>query len=318
VGIATNVVYTINNIVPSGTSQGQAGGFGAAQYRSLPIFPVYWSDIPNASNPIPFNPYFNAYDAFAGTNIYLTQDKRNARLKREVFRNISNLSLDYKILPRLNYRAEVGLDYYSQVDFTYLSRYLRQSSINQNQPTAASTDYRTYFQNINLNQILSSERDLDENSKIDATLVQNYQRTANFSNSVTSEEFPNDQTTAVSSGLRQVGRSGNETAYSFISGMAIVKYGYKEKYFLQGSSRYEGSSRFAKGNKFGFFPAIGANWIISEEPRLKESKTISLLKVRGSFGRTGNAAGIGKLPVTDALSVFGKAICDLLINNHRL
>ncbi|UJH89878.1 TonB-dependent receptor [Antarcticibacterium sp. 1MA-6-2] len=65
-----------------------------------------------------------------------------------------------------------------------------------------------------------------------------------------------------------------------------------DKYLFKGSLRYDGSSRFGEVNWYGFFPAASAGWIISEEDFLRDSGTLSLLKLRGSWGITGNA-GIG-------------------------
>lgn len=298
VSLATSVVYTLNQIVPTGTvdaggSNGGTGGFAAAQYKSLPIFPVYWRDVPGGVNFYSFNPYYNAYDEFAGTNVYLTQDRDYQQNKRGVFRNISNLALDYKILGNLSYRAELGLDYYSASDYTYLSRFLRLSEQNNRRPTAYASDSRTLFQNYNLNQILAYDKNLNEDNKIEATLAQTYQRTVSFSNGIASEVFPNDETRSVSAGQRVINPSGNESEFAFLSGMGILKYGYKGRYFAQASARYEGSSRFAKENRYGLFPSAAVNWIISDEAFLRENRFISLLKARASVGITGNSAGIG-------------------------
>ena len=66
IGILTGITYTINNFVPSGGSSSGQGGFGVAQTRSLPIFPVFWEDaLPQNQRDIySFNPYFNAYGNF--------------------------------------------------------------------------------------------------------------------------------------------------------------------------------------------------------------------------------------------------------------
>ena len=305
VGLSTNVVLTTNDLVPTSASSNGYQGFAAAQYRSLPIFPVYYNEVATGGNAYPFNPYYNAYGEFAGTNIFLTQDPSYTKLQRQVFRNISNLSLDYKILPLLTYRAELGLDFYNQVDFTYQSRYLRQSNINVNQPTSSAQDSRSYFTNFNVNQILTYTRDLDELNKFDFTLVQNYQRAANYNNGVSVEGFNNDQTTTISAGQRQLTpRQSSETAYAFGSGMLIGKYGFRNKYFAQASGRVEGSSRFGKNNRYGLFPSLGVNWVASEEDFIRDIQPISLLKFRASVGITGNAAGIGNF---QSLGLYGNS-----------
>jgi len=72
--------------------------------------------------------------------------------------------------------------------------------------------------------------------------------------------------------------------YSFIS---KVDYSFKEKYFLSGTFRRDGSSVFGPENRFGWFPAVAAAWRMSEEKFLQDSKVITELKLRASWGRTG-------------------------------
>ncbi len=72
--------------------------------------------------------------------------------------------------------------------------------------------------------------------------------------------------------------------YSFFS---QAEYAYKEKYFLSGTVRRDGSSVFGPESRFGWFPAIGAAWRMTEENFLKGSKWLTELKLRASWGKTG-------------------------------
>jgi TonB-dependent starch-binding outer membrane protein SusC len=67
-----------------------------------------------------------------------------------------------------------------------------------------------------------------------------------------------------------------------------VSYNYKGKYFITGTIRREGSSRFSADNRWGWFPAVGAGWRISDENFLAGSRVLSNLKLRFSYGITGN------------------------------
>lgn len=67
-----------------------------------------------------------------------------------------------------------------------------------------------------------------------------------------------------------------------------LKYNFKSKYYIEGSYRADGSSKFAPGNKWSYFPSIGASWRFIKEDFLKNSKIISDGKLRASFGKTGN------------------------------
>src|SRR5690606_19846750 len=95
--------------------------------------------------------------------------------------------------------------------------------------------------------------------------------------------------------------TSTRTKYNFLSYFGRATFSLYDKYLFKGSLRYDGSSRFGADNRYGFFPAASAGWIISEEDFLKDSGTLSLLKLRGSWGETGNA-GIGNFA---SLGLFG-------------
>ena len=77
--------------------------------------------------------------------------------------------------------------------------------------------------------------------------------------------------------------------------LARVQYGYNDKYLMTVSGRYDGSSRLARGNKWSFFPSAALAWRITEEDFMKQAPAISNLKLRLSYGVTGN----------DAVSIYG-------------
>lgn len=81
------------------------------------------------------------------------------------------------------------------------------------------------------------------------------------------------------------GYTSEERISSYLGRLA---YNYKEKYFIEGSYRRDGSSRFNSDVRWGNFYSVGGSWLISQENFLKESSTISDLKVRGSYGELGN------------------------------
>ena len=67
-----------------------------------------------------------------------------------------------------------------------------------------------------------------------------------------------------------------------------VTYGYDDTYFLEFNAGYNGSEQFAAGNRFGFFPAVSAGWLVSNEDFLQNNRFFSYLKLRGSYGLVGN------------------------------
>jgi iron complex outermembrane receptor protein len=117
---------------------------------------------------------------------------------------------------------------------------------------------------------------------------------------ITTSNFPVDNTgynnltlsspSTYGSGL-YFGAGGAYQHTRLISDFARLNYNYKEKYLLQGSIRRDGSSVFGKNNQWGYFPSVGAAWRVTQEDFMKDQTIFSDLKLRGSYGVTGNASG---------------------------
>lgn len=292
-GVSTAITYSINNLVPSGATLSGQGGFGMAQTRSLPIFPVYFpQQLPNGSvpfNPFPFNPYFQPY---SGTNIALTSNTDYAFRRQEVFRNLSNFYLEYRLTDRTKFRLEPGFDFRNQVDRGYESRYLRLSELGLQQPAASASDSRVMTLNYNVNAFVNHVHYFTEDIKLTANVGTNYQRSDFYNNGVTSEQLPNDNTTLVSSGLRQVGRSGNQSSFAFLAYYGNGTLDLGGGLSALASVRYEGSSRFGVNGRFGLFSGAGLAYLLSERPFLKELDWVDVIKLKLSYGRTGNASSL--------------------------
>ncbi|WP_460635219.1 SusC/RagA family TonB-linked outer membrane protein [Larkinella harenae] len=98
--------------------------------------------------------------------------------------------------------------------------------------------------------------------------------------------------------------SGGASEWALQSAFGRINYDYKQKYLLEANARYDGSSRFATGRKYGFFPSVSAGWRISQEAfMLPLSNTINELKLRASWGQLGNQL-IGNYPFMSSLQ-FG-------------
>jgi len=121
-----------------------------------------------------------------------------------------------------------------------------------------------------------------------------YDRNDGFSGSL--QNFPSDALHEFDGGgVASPAVSGSANEQSLQSFFGRVNYNYKGRYLLEANIRRDGSSKFGPGNRYGTFPSFSAGWRISEEPFVKglfSSNTLSNLKLRGSWGRTGNN-GIG-------------------------
>ena len=105
--------------------------------------------------------------------------------------------------------------------------------------------------------------------------------------SITGTGFANDAVTYISGATTTSGTSNNAT-WTIASALAEVNYDYKKRYYLQGSVRRDGSSRFGLLKKYGTFPAISAGWVASDESFFPKSNAVTFLKFKGSYGLAGN------------------------------
>jgi TonB-linked SusC/RagA family outer membrane protein len=105
--------------------------------------------------------------------------------------------------------------------------------------------------------------------------------------------FPGDQIPTLGAGAVKNNAFTSIEEYGIISYFGRFNYSFKEKYLLSATYRIDGSSRLSPGNRYNAFPAVSAGWRISEEGFMQGLSFIKDLKIRGSYGITGNQEGIG-------------------------
>ncbi|MES2773822.1 MAG: TonB-dependent receptor [Bacteroidota bacterium] len=116
------------------------------------------------------------------------------------------------------------------------------------------------------------------------------QKNRNEGTNVSATNFPNDLVRTINAaGVITKAPSGNATEeWSLLSMLGRVSYGYKNKYFLNATVRRDGSSRFGPNSKWGTFPSVSGAWLVSDENFMQSVNSISNLKLRISYGQTGN------------------------------
>jgi len=213
----------------------------------------------------------------------------NSIYKSTTFRNIGNVFLNYRLVKGLYFRTEFGADIQTQNDELFRnSRTFTGLSTNG---YGSSEWYRnTTF---NTNNYFNYLTTIKEKHNIDATLGMAYQKFNSDYTRVTGEDFPVDALQKLASAGRITGGSSSLTESNLVSYFARANYKYNNRYLLSLSGRIDGSSRFGVDSRYGFFPAVSAGWILSEENFLSSSNLISFLKLRGSYGQNGNWEGFG-------------------------
>ena len=195
---------------------------------------------------------------------------------------------EYDLTPALSWRVNFG------ADLTYARRGQfrgAQTQALQGSPAdGAMWDTRTLA--YTLDNILTFRRSLGTDHRLDATALYSVQeeRTERDSMQVTGLPYEHQKFFDLGSGLKPDWLGSGLTAWALQSFMGRVNYTFKDRYLLTVSSRLDGSSRLAPGQKYGMFPSVAVAWRLSEEDFIRRTGVFSDLKLRASYGRTGNTA----------------------------
>ena len=281
--------------------------WAAATYN--PTLPVY-------SGSHAFGGYLEALDnvgepvnaAVLNPLGYIKQNKSTSKVTRFV----GNADVDYRVhfLPDLKFHATLGYDYAEGKGKVYVPAEAMQYY------TTGGRDY-SYGPQKNTNRLLTTylnyNKYLDSwKSNIDATVGYDYQ----FWKS-TSPLYSELNTL----GAVQSTSAATDQRHALISYYARLNYTFDSRYMLTATVRRDGTSRFNKDNRWGTLPSVALAWRVSEEAFLKDNTVLSNLKLRASYGVTGQQDGIGNynyLPVytysqTGAEVQFGNQF----INTYR-
>jgi len=226
--------------------------------------------VPNGNYPIYYNPLLdNAY----------------AQQTTLVFRNLGSVYGEYKLMEGLSFRSDFGYDLLTQNEDRYFGK---ETSRNTGAPNGFGTNSWTQVFNYTTNNFFRYQKNIQDHA-LEAIGGMTYQESNAKYSSVEAQQFPSNAYKKITSAADITSGTSNESAFSFLSYFARANYKFKDKYLLSLSGRVDGSSRFGADNRYGFFPAASAGWIISEESFMSNDKVIDFLKLRASYGLTGNA-----------------------------
>ncbi|HWK06017.1 MAG TPA: SusC/RagA family TonB-linked outer membrane protein [Puia sp.] len=203
------------------------------------------------------------------------------------FSGIGNAQAKYSILDNLKFTSKMGVQYQTYNDYQY------DNPLHGDGKAANGrgfSDYAQYFLTDWTNQLdyhfnLTSNKDLVADVKLgyESILSKAYFIQANAQN------FPHVALDLSTIASTATAASATAADYSFASVYSNLTLNYKDKYILSGNFRRDGSSRFSTSNKYGNFPSVGLSWNVSKEDFLSDVKAVSNLKLRASYGSTGNA-----------------------------
>lgn len=258
-GANAAVTYTINDRVATGDN----GGLGWAQ--QIPRYiPIYKDD----------GSYFNP----AGNPLWYLEN-RSFIAKR--LRSLTNVYAGLKLHEKVQFRSSFGLDYSNLKEDEYQARNEASNS------DAYAWERISNIFNWNVSNYFTYTDQINEIHDINVVLGSDYQRTEINGFGIYGSGFSNASFTNPQQGA-------NQSLYSYQTGNAIlsfysrINYKFKNKYLFNITARVDGSSRFSEQYRYGFFPSFSAGWILSEENFLKDNEILTFLKLRASYGFTGN------------------------------
>ncbi len=279
--------------------------------RSLwadPRFPVYNEDGS-------FNTFIGGTHGVFGT-ANVVQELHEMERTLNINNVLTNGFLEFTFLKDFKFRSQVNATLDNAARKEFRPSTLAGPGFNQPPPREASLMQNTTESlNIATDQLLSYNKYIGQH-RMEGLLGYSAQQETTKILQGNGNEFPNDQTRYLSSAIQQTSDS-EEFGWSLLAYFARANYSYDDKYLFSASWRREGSSRFGANNKWGNFPAFSAGWRISEEGFMPQSNWMTDLKVRASYGITGNNA-IGNYSALSNLQISNYVLGGNIANGQIL
>lgn len=256
-------------------------------YASVPIVPVYYED-GTYGDPNDFNVTSSANFNPQVTLDFFNQKSRNYRLTGNVF-------ADLKFAKHFTFHSSAGGDFGQNEVRNYTPVYVA-TLIQRNSVSKLSlTDGRTRNWILE-NTLTYDNRFGDHNVKV--LLGQGAQSYSYRQSTATAENVPNN---SEGDYFLSLGTNRNITDFGSLDRVSSyfgrVNYSFQNKYLLTATIRADGSSKFSEDNRWGYFPSIGAGWVITSEKFMDGQKIFDNLKLRGSWGKIGNMSVPANLSV---------------------
>lgn len=307
-GTSLLYTYSLSDRIPTGQTSIDGPAFTTSVLGAALAAPPNLEPYREDGSIFPFGDQFNGRYRESANPLGLAaiMDKTTSN------RLLGNLYFNFELVKGLSYRADFNIIQATALSDFYSPRFI----VNTNDLATAGAARKGNSYNLNLlhESILTYQTKLGENHSLKFTGVFGTQTNNNSSNTITASIFPNDATVNEALQLatnRNVSSSRSKSRLD--SYLGRFNYGFRDKYFLDITARMDGASQFGENHKYGFFPAISGAWRIIEEPFLKNQKLISDLKLRASYGITGNAAAIG--PYNSLGLIGGGTINDYQFNH---
>lgn len=240
--------------------------------------------LPNAISLPPVYPVYNNDGSYNNDGPY-ANPVSIARLEKNLaytYRNTFNFKINYELFNNFTVRSITGIDFYNLGEQTFAPKTTRQGAKYNGLGIEATSNalrfYHSSYADYTIERALhhlaiTAGFSMESNKQHDTFL-----RAQNFAG--TSFEFLQDAATPIAT-------QSYETSASANSLFTRIKYDFAERYVFTLNMRYDGSSKFGKNNRFGYFPSVSGLWYVSKESFFR-SRAITKLIVSASYGITGN------------------------------
>lgn len=251
------------------------GGLTQLTYAYRPDIPVYDTD-----GNFSFSPRYSFENPVARSKA--TNKNKTLLVLGSVFTELKlTEGLKFKTLLALNFNNGNQQSFYPK--FTFRGGWSR----TQGNGDGFAQESRSRFTNTLFQNTLTFDKRINDVHNINAVLGVSFEKSKNSNTKAWGEGFFNDVLTNISSATVFTSGSSYETGSGLSSYFGRINYDYDNRFLFTLSARLDGSSKFAKDNKYAFFPAAAFAWRISQESFLKDNTTVNDLKLRLSLGKTG-------------------------------
>ena len=260
-------------------------------FRMTPAMPAYYWDGPLKGQPIPQPGKDEVVYPDGGgptSTISPVTDRLNSKDDTRLYDVMANVYFQYTPVKEVILKTTISPQYSKRHDGKFYNDQSQLRTGKTNLTESTNDEMFSYTWDTQANFI----KEIDDHSFNVLALVSAY-RQKYTGDGITVTDMPFDvDWHNLGSGVVQT-NSSYFKKFSMLSYVARINYAYKGKYLLTVSSRWDGSSRFEKENRWGMFPSAALAWRLSEEDFLKSTPWINNLKLRASYGVTGNNAGVG-------------------------
>lgn len=275
-GLRVNLNRTANNRLSA--SSGWNGPLSS--FTQSPVTPIYASSNTPAEGSIS-NKNYNTQTLFPNA----IDINENTHRQENTFHTLANAELEYKIYSKLNFKSTIGLDLINQNEERYFAPSLRYFTGSDGTGYNAWTQVQNYVQD----NVLSYQNTFAGQHDLEVILGTSLNWVGLSFASISGIDFPSADFKHLQNAATITAGNSRKSDYGFVSYFSRANYTFKDRYLFNISTRIDGSSRFGTNNRYGFFPAASAGWIISDEAFLHDLRTLSILKIRAGYGVTGNA-----------------------------